>query len=259
MKFTSFKSPAIQGLFVLFCAWLFLVGWNAWSNPKVEVTRETMIAGLMAQRGHMRHVDKSYATKLVDEAIAVTSETEYAWLSPQLLLGLAINESDLREGLQRGYDCGITQNRVTLFAKTRKTRKQLCDRIADSSKTSFEYAAKELTNIRDRYCSVYLKRRKEYAKKCAMNPVFCAKHDRFERRFLRCLLNNYNQGPRYYKEEKCRGRRRCRVRARYWKRVLCFATGVRLGRSARWACRRAWSVAWISRAFKVTKDKVVLN
>lgn len=236
--------------------------YDAWSNPPaggsgLEDYKDTMFKGIMLQRGHMKHVTKVYAKKLVQEAVDVVQEEEYSWISPELLLGLAINESDLRGNLKRGYDCGLTQNRVTIFKARKKARVKLCKKLTNSTKLSFEHAAKELTKIKKKYCKWYDGKKDEYDLKCRKDSKYCGRYRHYRRRFLRCLLNNYNQGPRYYKEEDCKGYWKCRVRARYWKRVLCFATGVRLGKDPRWTCRRARSIKWIARAYRIKRNLVV--
>jgi hypothetical protein len=107
---------------------------------------------------------------------------------------------------------------------------QLCGRICKDPALSFRLAAKELTNYKDKYCH---------------------RHTKGGWKWWRCILQIYNQGPRYTKIERCNGRGwRCRVRARYWLRVLCFARGIKLMRRPRWNCRKAVSLRWIEKAYK---------
>ena len=226
--------------------------------PDMIEVENTLAEGLMEIRGHRRHVTPKYANRLVEEVKKVTSKDEYSWMSPELLLGVAINESDLRPNLIVGYDCGITQNRVTIFTKSRKNRTVLCRKLATSTKRSFIYAAKELTEIKDRYCVRQWKRMEKARARCKEGDLPCAVADRTELAFTRCALNSYNQGPRFFREENCEeGERRCIVRARYWQRVLCFATGVRLGRTTQRNCRAASSIEWIAKAYGISVEEVV--
>lgn len=150
--------------------------------------------------GHMKHVDSKLARKVAISVVATTKE--YSWIDPYLLLGLAANETDLRSWKRGGpgdWDCGITQNRVTIWGLNRNKKERLCVSLLENPKKSFLLAAKELERYRKKYCS----------KKSGW-------------RFWRCILNMYNQGPKYRRVEKCKTKR-CRIISRYWLRVLCFA------------------------------------
>lgn len=185
-----------------------------------------LTTGVLAVRGHMKHVTPPYAEKVVAEA---KRQARGRWFTPALLLGLAINESDLRQ-LKRGYDCGITQVRVTNHSRTRSGRKALCDKLVEDMTLAFRLAVEELEENKARYCRYWWAKAQKYR--------------RYRWKFLRCVLNTYNQGPFYYREETCHGSRRCVIKSRYWLRVVCFATAVANGTKAN-RCRRAPSLRWI--------------
>ena len=208
------------------------------------VSETNLVRGVLAVRGHMRHVNKAFATKLVKEAIEVQSRKGNRWFPVHHLLGMAVNESDLRPWLRKGLDCGLTQNRVdNRIFKVRgwHARMKLCKKIAKSSKLSFEYAMLELNHIKVRYCRRYR-----------------------GRSLLECAHNVYRQGPKFLTRRRCRFRRnvwetahqlkrrerRCRNINRYWIRGACFAEGIKRGKKARWSCRRALSLGWIDRAYR---------
>lgn len=222
--------------------------------------KKTFEKGIMAIRGHMKHVTSSVAKRLVKEVDKIVSKEKNSWMKPHILLGQAINESDLRWWLMRGLDCGITQNRVNLYTWNKKKQKKLCKSLSDSSLKSFVYAMKEHNNYRKKYCKRY-------------------KDGTLDQ--LKCVLNTYYQGPSWLRRRNCKLRRdpwmtdkryrsrvkRCRIKNRYWLRVYCFAEGVRLGRpplskSGRiLSCRRARSMKWIKKVysekrFKKNKKKV---
>lgn len=186
-----------------------------------------------------RTVSDSAARRMASEVMEITNYPRYRWLAPVDLLGLAAAESDLRVGLvaedgkrdPEGWDCGLTQVRVTTYyGKTRKARK-LCDRLRKSSLLAFQWAAKELTHYRERYCRKWI----------GVGKPFKAE---------RCIYNTYNQGPKYLREESC-GSARCWRVSRYWLRVRCFRTGIELGRRPRKSCRRTVSLRWIHKVYKV--------
>lgn len=208
---------------------------------------DSKVRGVLALRGNMQHLNKDVVIRLVGEAREVVKDDP--WMPVQVLLGQAINETDLRWWLRRGYDCGISQNRVTIFKGGEQSRKDLCMKLSKSSKKSFEYAMKEFRRYRGRYC----------------------KHNDKSMDQLRCLLNIYYQGPKWlWKERKTcelprpewftdaqynKRVRRCRFRNRYWLRVLCFARGIELGRPPLSkggkiiSCRRAMSLNWIESVY----------
>jgi hypothetical protein len=189
------------------------------------------------ERCYSRYLTGKAAAKLAlryaREATQVTSEERYKWLTPVDLLGLAANETDYRAHLvaehgrydARGWDCGITQNRASVFlGRTRKGR-QLCNRLTKSSLLSFQYAARELTGYKNRYCARIRKR-------------WGLKHWRFRK----CVFNIYNQGPRYF---------RMGWLSRYYLRVKCYSTGILLQRRPRWSCRKVRDERWIRRAYRM--------
>ena len=206
---------------------------------------DPLVKGLIAVRGHMRHVTPAIAKRLVKEAREITSRIGWNWVKPHELLGLAITESDLRLNLVSGLDCGITQVRVNQWARGRWRQKKLCQKIARSTLMSMAYTMAELTKIKHRYCWQWSRRGRKH--------------------FMRCVFASYNSGPSMRNVRRCRrGRtyahhskagvekayRRCVVRWRYHLKVLCFAKGVKLGRRARRSCRHARSLRWIRKAYR---------
>lgn len=206
-------------------------------------TNQQLEKGVLAVRGHFKHVDQALATRLVREAREVLSRPGNRWMPIEQLLGLAINESDLRSGLRMGLDCGITQNRVDQFpsiAKGWRARVKLCKAIAKSSKMSFEFALLEMNKIRRKWCHRFAKR---------------------PDRFMRCILQVYNQGPRARYKTRCkryewttrRSQRKCKSDLRYYLRNYCFATGVWLGRKSRKSCRYAYAKWQIKSLYRMRK------
>jgi len=208
---------------------------------------DPLVKGLIAVRGHMRHVTPAIAERLVKEAREITSRIGWRWFKAYQLLGLAITESDLRLNLISGLDCGFTQVRVDQWVRGRSRQKRLCRQIARSTRMSMAYSMAELTKIAHRYCWQWRRSKSQ---------------------FMRCVLNVYNQGPTARNRRRCkRGRtyahhssagvekayRRCKRVHRYYLKSICFATGVKLGRRARRSCRHALSKRWIRRAYRKPK------
>lgn len=177
-----------------------------------------------------RPVPLHTAHRLASEAIEVTQDERYRWLRPVDLLALAAVESDFRVSLvaengkpdPKGWDCGISGVRVTIYHGRSRRARRLCRRIAESTALSFEYSARELTNNRQRYCKKWRGIGKPWMLK-------------------RCIYNVYKAGPRYSKASK------------YWIRHHCYRMGILLGRRPRrWrdSCRRAQSLHWIWKVFR---------
>lgn len=205
----------------------------------VSSVNPALVGGILAVRGHMRHVDQPFAERVVRSVRRVVSNPRYSWIAPELLIGLAVNESDLRAGLRVGYDCGITQVRVVGRARTPSGMKRLCASLSSSMDRAFEMAAETLTINRDRYCTYWYDKARQ--------------DGRYRWKLARCVLNVYNQGPFYLKSEKCGTSAKCKVRSRYWLRVLCFASAIKNGRSGR-GCRRIWSLRQIRRRYTLPED-----
>jgi len=202
---------------------LFLEG-QAVPSPQVH----RLAAGVRALAP--RPISWHTAHRLASEAVDVTEEPEYRWLAPVDLLALAAVESDFREHLiaengkptKRGWDCGISGVRVTIYhGRTRRAR-ELCNRLAASTYLSFRYSARELTNYRTGHpCKKFLGTGQPWKLK-------------------RCVFNSYKAGPRYSKASK------------YWVAHHCYRTGILLRRRPRkwrYSCRRAKSLRWIKKVF----------
>ena len=205
-------------------------------------TQKKLENSVMLLMGHNKHVTKVYAKKLSREVVQITSKKENAWMDPYILMGLAINESDLKWWIKTGrgssLDCGITQNHVPLFRKTYAGRIKLCERLRRFTKLSFKYAMLELNTIKRKWCAKNINK-------------------------VRCVLNVYNQGPRFLWRKNCWLKRkknetykkyirriyRCKYRNRYWIRSMCFTTGLWLGRKPKITCRRALSIRWVKKVY----------
>lgn len=219
--------------------------------------------GLMAVRGRERYVTPALVSRLEKEAREVVAMPGNGWMKPHILLGLAVTESDLKGNLKAGYgavaDCGLTQINITRFRMSRYKKIRLCRRIRKDTKLSMVWTMKEMNTIKLKYCNaVWLKRIVRYQRYGTWRMLTADQH------FWRCVLNTYNQGPRFitYKHNTCTFKRRfredpsqayldkqakkCRSRNRYWLRTMCFATGIRLNKSPKYARRR-----WTHKGWKV--------
>lgn len=211
-------------------------------DSQVKVEADPLVRGILAVRGQFKHVTPAFARKIVKEVRELLARPGNKWIKPHELIGLAINESDLRSWLKRGLDCGITQVRVNYLAKYRYGQRKLCNKLASSTKLAFEYAIAALNRIHHRYCRHWTGKQHQ-----------------------RCLQNVYFQGPSVRNRRKCDKRKRtvfdtaetivkrwrvCMIDYRYHLRALCFAEGVRLARKARQSCRRATSYWWIKTMYK---------
>ena len=206
----------------------------SYSQAKVarEQTPDKLERAVLAIRGHFKHVRKHHK-KLVAAAREAAGKAKAPWITPELLLALGIQESDLRWWLKVGLDCGIAQNRVNEFCRKRKCYKKLCSRLSKSAKLSMEYAVIELEKIGRRYC----RRRDVYGRRLRKGSW----------QWRRCVYNVYNQGPYYNRNN------------RYWLRLSCFhramvegraPTRMKRGKPVLIPCRWAKSLRWINWAFR---------
>lgn len=198
-------------------------------------TKDLELAGVLAFRSpHRPHLTPERASWLVAEARAALKDVPEAQFVPlHILLAIGLEETDLQWWRVRdGNQCGVAQFYVDGLHLSYVRRRALCRSMARSPKLSFTYALKELAHLRQRYC------------KTGSGTAL-----------WRCLLSVYNMGPRWLRGGMCltgteKVRRFCEARQRYWLRVACFATGLRLARKPRWSCRSAWTdrhvVRWYS-------------
>lgn len=235
------------------------------SNKYGQEYKNKMVEGIIASRGYMLHVDRAYAERLVREVIEVVSQPGNRWMKPHILLGLAINESDLRWWIVTGskyrQDCGICQNHTPLFEQTQAKRQALCKKLKESTKLSFQYAMLELNYIKKDWVDRYYPYPKRRIKEGQKN--FTRRVNKRQVKWYGALLNIYNQGPRYllstceqrldktkYTQERYNKLlRRCYYRNLYWVRSLCFSKGLFVGDAPEVVCRRAASVRWINRVY----------
>ena len=113
--------------------------------PEVKAAvkkRDPLVRGVLALRGQFKHVRKKAPT-LVATARKVARESKKPWITPELLLALGMNESDLRWWLADGLDCGIAQNRVNLWCRSRKCMKRRFKSLTKSAEKSMRYAVDE--------------------------------------------------------------------------------------------------------------------
>jgi len=233
-------------------------------------TLAPLAQGLLAVRGHQRHVKPALVRRLEREAKEVIAMPGNGWMKPHILLGLAVTESDLRGWLKRGYgtvaDCGLTQVNLTRLRMTTYKKRKLCRAIRKNTKLAMVWTMKELNTVKARYCTPkWLKRIKRYQRGTG---EWRGLND--DQRFWMCVLNVYNQGPRFvtYRWNTCKWKHRfpedpsqavldkrakkCRSRNRYWLRTMCFATGIRLNKTPKYARRRwtrsGWKVKSLHRA-----------
>lgn len=210
-----------------------------------------LVDGMMST--HPRMLTKERARRFAIHVLATTSIPKYSWIPPETLLGIAAQESDFRPWLvceggrqdPKGWDCGPFQTRVTIFhGKTKRARK-LCTALTKDIGLAARYASREITHYKGKYCRGFkpdvVKLWNTYRKKVVHTS-----------KLWRCLLNAYNQGPRYFREESC-GSARCFLHSRYWVRVLCWAKGIETKRKIKWRhnCRRALGLKWIKKAYRL--------
>lgn len=219
----------------------------------LESRVQALAKGIMSTHGRMRHMTTEKALNIARHAVATVAMPQHRWLPVEVLLGVAANESDYRPWLiceggkktPKGWDCGMLQTRVTIFhGRTRKSRR-LCKRLTQDLGLAMRYSARELTHYKRTYCKRF---------RPGISKMWSTNMKRVIRisKFWRCILNAYNQGPRYFREELC-GSDKCKRHARYWIRVLCFAKGVETAKKIRWRykCRKALSLRWIKKAYRL--------
>lgn len=226
-----------------------------------------MLTGIMGMCGKYPHVNRELALRVIKETIEVTSNKQFNWLESHDLLGMAINETDLRwwsvTGSRGLWDCGITQNHTPIFAKSFNDRKQLCNRLVKDTKLSFVLAARELTMNKDRWCS------KRFIKPLRIagesTDIYNKKISNWKLNIYKCSFNMYLQGPNYLRgpcekriSKKNRSKKEYNRRVQicyrnnlYWLRSMCFSVGVRLGKVPKLDCRLARSLTWIKQVYEI--------
>lgn len=165
-------------------------------------------------------------------------------VDPYLLVAVARVESNFTAAVRTDYrcgtpgyqycsqDCGVTQQN---FAGVPKWVKFKCKQVIKSSTLSFMMAAEEL----------------------AKHTLWCRNKAHLDRMPERCILNRYNGGPYYRREEQCKqkcdalppehqgrckfGVRRCMITATYWVRVLCYQEAARTATAPTKNCSWCWN------------------
>ncbi len=232
---------------------------SALAKPAGLITAAELGRRLVKVQGHTRQVrlTPKLAARIAAGALAAVQEPANRWLNVYMLLGLAINESDLWPGTAVGWDCGLTQIRVDQLVKTSKERRDLCWKLRTNVVLAFHHAARILTHIKTKWCVGWRIRKAGLP----LGPVGK----------LRCLLGTYNAGPTYLtkKWQRCAYKspgikKLCKMKRHYWLRGLCFGRSVQLGRrplikgrrrsGRRYAykpsCRRSYSLAWLNQVFR---------
>ena len=154
-------------------------------------------------------------------------------------------------------DLSFHTKNYKIYPKNFKQREILCSRLSKSTKLSFEYAMKELNVIKNRWCRRYFKKVQRKRNETTLTFKLRLKNLKYSK--YRCLLNVYNQGPRYVFST-CKSRlnkkkyflnkykqkmRQCIYINNYWIRSMCFSAGLKLGRRGKNSCRGAYSLSWV--------------
>ena len=184
---------------------------------------EDLVKAVRAIEDRGRHMTPRYRRKIAEAALHAWRKTG---VNPHLMLAIGRMESDFRAltlinvGCRPGRtchaDCGITQHHVR---GSHKYVTRYCKWLRYNHKLSFLKSAQEIASHQG-YCKA-------------------RQGKRYFRPYMRCVLNRYNQGPFFKRQEVClkrwtgRLKWKCVSRAIYWKKVLCFRYGAVNGLSPR--------------------------
>jgi len=217
---------------------------------KGEVTTTTSDASLIEQLAlgvkalEMKGLALS-PTRRTAIATAALTASKATGVDPFLLVALARMESDFVAVARTAYQCKLTP-------------KFICS--ADCGITQHHVNGKGTWVIK--YCNVLQRDMvlsfTKSAEELAHHVEWCQNHSSsgWYSPLEQCVLNRYNQGPYYRRDSDCTVkdglgmdrenlsnlRRKCLIRAAYWKRVLCFYHGVRTGAPLQRSCRYCMSV-----------------
>jgi hypothetical protein len=205
-----------------------------------------------------------YRRKIADAALYAEEKTG---VDATFMVALARMESDFRGLVMinapckyalRSYgcyaDCGMTQHHVR--GSLIYVQKQ-CEKLAKNHRYSFLKSAQEIAG-HIKYCN---------------DPQNAKRH----KPLRRCILNRYNMGTLYKRTERCnranrcgylrrdrfgskeaylwaysdckKRRRKCRIRAGYWKKLSCFEYGARHKIRSKRSCRWCYSIPKITTRF----------
>lgn len=174
-------------------------------------------------------------------------------VDPYLLVAVARLESNFTGAIRAdprcktastcAQSCGITQQ---YFSGPTVWVVRRCKQLQQDHEQSFLLAAEEL----------------------AKHAAWCREKIHLDRIPERCILNRYNSGPNYHREDRCHRRwncdlltgearntclpkrRRCMSLAKYWTRVMCFQHGARTATVPTRDCSWCWNVQDIPRHFR---------
>lgn len=199
------------------------------------------IARLVRAIGAIRapHVPLSMRYKRTLARAALNAQRKTG-VNPLLMIAIARVESDFRGIIRPGLacnpkypksfcwaDCGVTQHHVR---GTTAYVLRYCKYLRWSPQHSFLKSAQEIAYLQ-RWCKV-------------KRPYTRGRLTLWDKRFDRCVLNQYNGGTYYRRAWKCwrlRGKKRLRCLriSTYWRKVLCFKYGADRGiKSKNDQCRR---------------------
>jgi hypothetical protein len=200
-------------------------------------TQADLVRGIKALEFQGLSLSPQRRGEIADAILEVSKETK---IDPFLLVALARMESDfvgvastqIQCRTNPKYicsaDCGITQHHVT---GPGKWVQRYCNELQRDIKQTFRKSAEELV------------RHVEWCQRHSSNSWWGP--------LELCVLNRYNQGPYYRRDSQCSSvgepgqdqasrkelKRRCLIRAAYWKRVLCFHYGAVSGKQLVRSCR----------------------
>lgn len=209
----------------------------------VEATRANLVRGIKALETQGLVLSPKRRDEIAEAIEEVSAATK---IDPYLLIALARMESDFVGVARTSYqcrinpryicsaDCGITQHHVT---GPGKWVQRYCNELQRDIKQTFRKSAEELV------------RHVEWCQRHSANSWWGP--------LELCVLNRYNQGPYYRRDSQCENagepgqeraarkelRRKCLIRAAYWKRVLCFHYGAVSGKQLVRSCRYTMSLA----------------
>jgi len=223
--------------------------------PSVLPVRANVVRAIDALKTKGIPVSDDKVQRYADAILKAAQQHD---VDPYMLVALARIESNFTGAIRPDYrctqpgstycaqDCGITQQN---FAGHPRWVKARCQQVRADPEESFRLAAEEI----------------------ARHAVWCRDKQHLDKIPERCILNRYNGGPYYRREEQCRRswdcrtmprehqgpclarKRRCMVVATYWTKVLCYQHAARTATTPTRNCHWCWNVQDIPRHFEAAK------